>query len=179
MTERFIGNNLDAWCEHFALSVLKDQLVELGAETVADLLFIYEDADLLAQIREASVKPLIFKRFENARQLTDVFGVSVILEADPVSSDSSNAATTATSASSTAAVPLSVFSSGEFIKLTNEENQLVLKVDKLQNHLERAHSIKNEYDVMIGGGKSRTLDEIRCNITRLQSLLDDYKRRYE
>jgi hypothetical protein len=179
MTERFIGNNLDAWCEHFALSVLKDHLVELGAVTVADLLFIYEDADLLAQIREVSVKPLIFKRFENARHLTDVFGVSVIPEADSVSSDSSSATTTATSASSTDAVPLSVFSSGELIKLTNEENQLVLKVDKLQNHLERAHSIKNEYDVMIGGGKSRTLDEIRCNITRLQSLLDDYKRRYE
>ena len=175
MSERFTGNDLDAWLEHFSLTALKSKIIELGAETVQDLLFIYEDAELLMQIKKASPKPLIFKRFENARQLTDTFGVTVIPEAKPVSPDSS----AATTGSSTAEAPTTVFSLGELVKLTNEENQLVLKLDKLQNHLDRARSIKNEYDEMIGSGKERTQDEIRSNITRLQSLHDEYRRRYD
>ena len=78
MSERFTGDDLDAWLEHFSLTALKSKILELGAEKVQDLLFIYEDAELLMQMKEASPKPLIFKRFDNARQLTDTFGVSKI-----------------------------------------------------------------------------------------------------
>ena len=106
MSERFTGNDLDAWLEHFSLTALKSKIIELGAETVQDLLFIYEDAELLMQMKEASPKPLIFKRFENARQLTDTFGVTVIPEAKPVSPDSS----AATTGSSTAEAPTTVIS---------------------------------------------------------------------
>jgi hypothetical protein len=58
MTERFAGNDLDAWCEHFSVTKLKDKILELGAETVQDLQFIYEDAEMLAQIKEASPTPI-------------------------------------------------------------------------------------------------------------------------
>lgn len=175
MTSRYDGNDLNEWCEHFSLTSLKEKLIELGAETVQDLLFIYEDAALLTEIRNASAKPLIFKRFENAKALTDAFGVPAIPEAKPISTDVS----AATTASSTATATTAVYSSGELIKLTNEENQLVLKVDKLQNHIERAHSIKNEYDAMIGSGKDRTPDEVRANIARLEALHDEYRRQYD
>jgi WD40 repeat protein len=74
MSDTFPGSDLDEWCAFFNVNELKEELREMGAVTVNDIWFIYDDIELMNKIKSVvSTKPLIFKRFENAKIRTDIF----------------------------------------------------------------------------------------------------------
>lgn len=73
MSDIFLGSDLKEWCTFFNVNELYEKLFDIGAVTVNDIWLIYEDSELMNEIKAVSPKPLIFKRFENAKVKTDIF----------------------------------------------------------------------------------------------------------
>lgn len=66
----FIGNSFDEWIEHFSFSEkTKECLRDLGAKSVEDLLFVYNDDSLLSLLEQLITK-IDFRKFLHVGSLT-------------------------------------------------------------------------------------------------------------